>query len=1041
VDESESEELAKAQVDAVCRLAMQTVMGIYSEQEAVSQIRAPGFPLSQSAALSVADYVHRVVARDNPLLGRLTALLVLEGCEARWGARMGTVWGVAADSLVEATRISLADHPDAGHFRRACEIADEQIRQLRVNDVLGELADTLYAAAVLRVDPHAARIDAGDPIDTRTRWEREETRLLWFDPVSRTSGDAPLPDPSTCAQEALQYLEEAIRLSEGPARGRYLRAATVAIGMLAFFDGRQPWMDEVLPSLALEGLALIDPDADPLAFVSLLRVINAYGNLEVPSALTSILPEPLPDLKRRLGEYVTAAIAFEAMRLLRDTGQVTLERELIAAIDETFGERIDERLFTQILVAGVHDLPGSRIRCPAGQQDFAESATRTREQARTEGWTAAELAVTLIHLAGHARPRAEAGAAVEAVLEQLEKLEQIPRLPASSGQAVSYLIACLAFDDGLTLLHYGDHRAATDRLGMAAGYFAAVDLPGQALESLEWMLMGIRPADYEMAAIAAISLAAAAPAIRASRRETSALALHDLCLRLSAALVHPAITAAHMLFIHQAAKGLDFGMARSRPGPRSLPATGRRLLERIAEAEQAAVQAGISDEAEEFRARDIYLLCYADFREAASGENPSQVLANMRRAFDRQTSRRLLVHSREPVIPGHNPRYLMMDDLQALLPDDTVLVSVFLAGGGSDGGGEAHAYANRAHVMMVTRDDVLYHVITLGGPAGLVQLAGGPGAPTMHPAAMVVDQLRSAVTAGPVHARRNFSHDAEEQLSRLLPGLFGPHIAEFARWRQAGKRHLVFWPNGPLHYLPFHLLHSEGRPLADDWTVTLLPELSCLARELPPRPGEGTLISVASADGGTAYGLGSNPAMDRHAAEIAGVAGGRTLLGAEATPQNVLCQIPGATYLHIAAHGSHYPAAAWFQCLYLNRGPSGDGRLFAHQILQSDLSGMDLVTLSSCESALGRFDINDNLRGLPAALFIAGVSTVVGCLWPVGPAAATLFFTTLYSALREGQPKLAAFRHAQLTTRQHYPRYRDWGAFCLLGDWRDRPQQ
>jgi CHAT domain-containing protein len=142
-------------------------------------------------------------------------------------------------------------------------------------------------------------------------------------------------------------------------------------------------------------------------------------------------------------------------------------------------------------------------------------------------------------------------------------------------------------------------------------------------------------------------------------------------------------------------------------------------------------------------------------------------------------------------------------------------------------------------------------------------------------------------------------------------------------------------------------------------------------------------------------------------------------------------------YLHIAAHGSQDVEAFWYHCLYLN--PDEDdsgGRLFAHQILGLDLRGLELVTLSACESALGRYDLNDNLRGLPAAFLLAGAATVIGALWPVTAAVATLFFEELYSCLLNGHPKRDAFHRAQRVTRQAYPEYRDWGAFTFIGDWR-----
>lgn len=177
--------------------------------------------------------------------------------------------------------------------------------------------------------------------------------------------------------------------------------------------------------------------------------------------------------------------------------------------------------------------------------------------------------------------------------------------------------------------------------------------------------------------------------------------------------------------------------------------------------------------------------------------------------------------------------------------------------------------------------------------------------------------------------------------------------------------------------------------------------------------------------------------MPQQAQAVARAFGGGSLPESAATPAQLLQRMTGARYVHVAAHGSHQEEAPSFQCVYLTPDRStGEGRLFAYEIAGADLRGVELVTLSACQSALGRFDLGDNLRGLPAAFLAAGSSAVVGALWPVGPAAATTFFTTLYAQLVAQGSKLAAYRAAQTTTRRAHPEYRDWGAFCYVGDWR-----
>ncbi len=236
----------------------------------------------------------------------------------------------------------------------------------------------------------------------------------------------------------------------------------------------------------------------------------------------------------------------------------------------------------------------------------------------------------------------------------------------------------------------------------------------------------------------------------------------------------------------------------------------------------------------------------------------------------------------------------------------------------------------------------------------------------------------------------------------------------------------------PLHYLPFHLLSAEGRPLADDWTVTQVPGLSSLGRPAPAAPASRGLAAFAYDSGGT-------DTLEAHTARIAAAMGGTApVLGAAATPRRFLEALTEARYVHVAAHGSHNEWAPWYQCLFLSPDPErgDDGRVFAHDVLGTDLRGVELVTMSACESALGRFDVNDNLRGLPAAFLQAGAAAIVGCLWPVTPEVATAFFGTLYERLALTGDRRAAFRAARAATRARHPAHRDWGAFCFIGDWR-----
>lgn len=139
----------------------------------------------------------------------------------------------------------------------------------------------------------------------------------------------------------------------------------------------------------------------------------------------------------------------------------------------------------------------------------------------------------------------------------------------------------------------------------------------------------------------------------------------------------------------------------------------------------------------------------------------------------------------------------------------------------------------------------------------------------------------------------------------------------------------------------------------------------------------------------------------------------------------------------VATHAFNRPLAPCFQGLCLAPSTDGEeGLFFAHQVPSNDLRGLELVTLSACETALGRFDPCDNLHGLPAMLLLGGARSIIGALWAVRRDVAELFFTSLYETLALGAPRLEAFRAVQQATRATFPEPRDWASFYFAGDWR-----
>jgi CHAT domain-containing protein len=96
-----------------------------------------------------------------------------------------------------------------------------------------------------------------------------------------------------------------------------------------------------------------------------------------------------------------------------------------------------------------------------------------------------------------------------------------------------------------------------------------------------------------------------------------------------------------------------------------------------------------------------------------------------------------------------------------------------------------------------------------------------------------------------------------------------------------------------------------------------------------------------------------------------------------------------------------------------------------------------LVTLSACETALGKDVTGEGVVGLARAFFYAGADAVLASLWNVDDAASAEWMGRFYEGVRGGQPPDAAARDAKLAFlrgggRLGHPYY--WAPFVLSGE-------
>lgn len=245
-------------------------------------------------------------------------------------------------------------------------------------------------------------------------------------------------------------------------------------------------------------------------------------------------------------------------------------------------------------------------------------------------------------------------------------------------------------------------------------------------------------------------------------------------------------------------------------------------------------------------------------------------------------------------------------------------------------------------------------------------------------------------------------------------------------------KNVIIVPHGALHYIPFAILQrGDGGLLIDQVVMSYLPSASVLKFLRPKKAaGEERLLVFGNPDLG-------NPELDLKFAEIEArsVAGmsksSQLLLRKDASKSNFRNMELGFQRFHFATHGNFSADDPLNSGIYLAKDATNDGVLTVGDLYAMHLDA-DLVTLSACETGLGKVSNGDDVVGLVRGFMYAGSNSVVSSLWSVDDKATAELMEAFY--LNMGTlSKEEALRQAQIKTRQDFPHPFFWAAFQLTG--------
>ncbi|MGC4061887.1 MAG: CHAT domain-containing protein [Aquabacterium sp.] len=295
--------------------------------------------------------------------------------------------------------------------------------------------------------------------------------------------------------------------------------------------------------------------------------------------------------------------------------------------------------------------------------------------------------------------------------------------------------------------------------------------------------------------------------------------------------------------------------------------------------------------------------------------------------------------------------------------------------------------------------------------------------------------IPQAELAKEVDAFRDSIINRKRDVDTLGQALYAKLIAP-ARLGESTKR-LFIVPHGPLHYLPFQALHDGQGYLIARTAIAVWPSAS-VGGQLWSRPNQSINALLAFGNPATQENV-PLPGAEREVNEVAGLFKQKQIyVQRDATKLTFKKNANMSAVLHVAAHAEVDEVDPLFSRILLANDGQDRGLLEAREVYGLDMHHVSLVTLSACESGLGKVVKGDEIVGFTRSFLSAGASSLVASLWPVADDSTEALMTRMYQSMTDGADLMDSMRVAQLDVQKKrrfaHPFF--WAPFNVIGNGR-----